>query len=462
MPSLDDLLKTTYALDTTKIVEGVSKLNFSDEQKSILAATILLEQLGGRQRRFSFKQDLAEREADCGAQFQRSFVHADWQDGEDVVSAEGSNGDEGFNARFHKIEADLDSLARDASKAFECLMELRQQLSTMMGEIKVELNQINADLFALKPSSGDNSVLPPVIFEPVQPIKPKWWEQIGKYVSQQETVGRPPIDPRVITGLGGLTTTIPSVYQPLVLPGSDITAGVQTVWTQRGNEGIGMIGNLPAKRIGEGVFNNQRVEMWNTSYGMLMTPLAVQDGQPGQFVDPRLELAGRMGAWVAANRGSLVEKLGADTFTKEQLVQSFGDSEIGSGVTVRDVLRDMPAATEFSNVDALTDRTAALQAEAIRKTGADTVAVVGAIGLNPGDTAPQDTSVDRFSVLNAQEKEALKGAGINTMSDLAQTPPDKLTTLLAGAGNDGTAALDLAGRVKGMAGALVVLGGRMR
>lgn len=42
--------------------------------------------------------------------FERTCIHRDWVDGEDIVQAGSSPNDEGFNARFHKIEADLDAL----------------------------------------------------------------------------------------------------------------------------------------------------------------------------------------------------------------------------------------------------------------------------------------------------------------------------------------------------------------
>ena len=77
----------------------------------------------------------------------RGFAHVDWIDGESVVQAEETSVEDGFNKRFHAIEADLDALGRDAAKSFQCLAELRAALQALLEEVRTELNRLNADVY---------------------------------------------------------------------------------------------------------------------------------------------------------------------------------------------------------------------------------------------------------------------------------------------------------------------------
>jgi hypothetical protein len=101
---------------------------------------------GTRARSFDYVQAFPETEPDCASNFTRKFAHQDWVDGESVVQAQQSTGESGFNARFHAIEADLDSLGANIAKAFACGAELRKSLFALLAEIKTELNRIDSDL----------------------------------------------------------------------------------------------------------------------------------------------------------------------------------------------------------------------------------------------------------------------------------------------------------------------------
>jgi hypothetical protein len=57
------------------------------------------------------------------------------------VQAERTSDEEGFNARFHKIEHDLDALAKDLKTAIACINTLRAQVAFALEDIK---NQFNA------------------------------------------------------------------------------------------------------------------------------------------------------------------------------------------------------------------------------------------------------------------------------------------------------------------------------
>ncbi|ESA32878.1 phycobilisome protein [Leptolyngbya sp. Heron Island J] len=97
---------------------------------------------------FQYKEKFDEVAPNCKSNFQRTLQHKDWVDGKSVVKAEKSATDEGFNARFHKIQADFDALGMDSNQAFLCIAEMRQSLFNLLEEIRTEFNWIRgiADL----------------------------------------------------------------------------------------------------------------------------------------------------------------------------------------------------------------------------------------------------------------------------------------------------------------------------
>jgi hypothetical protein len=113
----------------------------------------LLAQTGKARRTFDYATAFPATEPDCVSHFHRSFVHRDWTDGEDLVQAQQSAGEDGFNLRFHRIENDLDALGADVAEAFLCLAQMRSSLRSLLDELKTELNTIEGDLATLK-SSG--------------------------------------------------------------------------------------------------------------------------------------------------------------------------------------------------------------------------------------------------------------------------------------------------------------------
>jgi len=113
---------------------------------AVLLGTWIYENYGRAQRTFTYGQTLAPAEAACAPNFVRSFAHVDWIDGQHVVQAESTAGEVGFNARFHRIEADLDSLGANVAKVFACLAELRQSVAARLEELRVELNRVLGDI----------------------------------------------------------------------------------------------------------------------------------------------------------------------------------------------------------------------------------------------------------------------------------------------------------------------------
>lgn len=91
---------------------------------------------------FKYNQDFPAVDADSIARFQRSFTHIDWIDGESIVQAQSTPIEEGFNARFHKIEQDLDSLGTDVKQAFSEINQMRSGLFALLSEIQTEFNRL--------------------------------------------------------------------------------------------------------------------------------------------------------------------------------------------------------------------------------------------------------------------------------------------------------------------------------
>lgn len=140
----DDLTGTNYPPDV--LIEMLLEKGLQYKDAATVTAKLMLVTAGSSPRVFQYKTSFASAEATCTSQFARSFVHADWVDGADVVQAEQTTGEEGFNLRFHRIEDDLDALAEDVARAFVCLANMRTSLRALLDEIRAEINIINAAL----------------------------------------------------------------------------------------------------------------------------------------------------------------------------------------------------------------------------------------------------------------------------------------------------------------------------
>jgi hypothetical protein len=141
-------------LSAETVYDKLTATGVSKYEANQLVGQWILEKGGVQQRVFDFTTPLAAVDPDCAATFTRSFQHIDWIDGESTVQAAQSVGEDGFNVRMHRIEADLDSVDADAATAIECLAELRAAVATLLGEVKLELNRINADLQRLAVAGG--------------------------------------------------------------------------------------------------------------------------------------------------------------------------------------------------------------------------------------------------------------------------------------------------------------------
>jgi hypothetical protein len=121
---------------------------YLDESISMVELEALHEYFSRlRKRTFGYSKSFPAADTHCTTDFTRTFDHQDWVDGESVVQAEETSGEEGFNKRFHNIEDDLDALGAEVARAFVCLAEMRTTLSTMLVELRDEINRVNADIY---------------------------------------------------------------------------------------------------------------------------------------------------------------------------------------------------------------------------------------------------------------------------------------------------------------------------
>lgn len=99
---------------------------------------------------FDFDTPFLEIDPACVPKFARTFQHVEWIDGESIVQAESTPTEEGFNARFHKIIADLDALAEDARRGLECTAAMRASVFDVIAEAEKELDRLGTPVESWK------------------------------------------------------------------------------------------------------------------------------------------------------------------------------------------------------------------------------------------------------------------------------------------------------------------------
>ncbi|MFT8244998.1 hypothetical protein [Roseomonas sp. BN140053] len=151
-----------------QVYTAITAQGVSAYDARFIAVHWLYDNVWNTGRSFAYSQPVAATDAACApAPFRRSFDHVDWVDGESTVQAGATpGGDEGFNARLHKVEADLDALGALSAQGFSCVNGLRASLSRALDEIRAELNRLNADIAQLKRGTGNGPVIGPIVKGP--------------------------------------------------------------------------------------------------------------------------------------------------------------------------------------------------------------------------------------------------------------------------------------------------------
>ncbi len=147
------------------VFETLREQGVDAHDAAIIVGSWIHEVVGAFKRTFYYKTPFPDAKPDCQPTFARTFQHVDWIDGESVVQAEQTTAEDGFNTRFHKIEADLDGLGRDVTHAYACMADMRAGLAKLLEEVRVELNRLG-DLVD-KPQGVRPDVVAPIIKDPV-------------------------------------------------------------------------------------------------------------------------------------------------------------------------------------------------------------------------------------------------------------------------------------------------------
>lgn len=342
-------------LDAETVYSNVLQAGISKSDAVQFIGQWLIDNSRTTARVFNYTTDFPATDTDCTPHFVRSFIHKDWTDGEDLVQAEQSAGEDGFNVRFHHVENDLDALAADTAEAFLCLGEMRGELYALLNELRLEINRINQDLANLQACcdshTGVVSYVPP-----------------GKYLGTGEMLGT---NVNYYTDTKGEIFAAPAVN---VLPGG-------------GGDPVGNVDKVAS-----------------------------------------------LGSYMAAESKVMAAFFKGGNATKESFVQKFGGDVTPDGYQVASLVDIIPAGTKIASAQELVNDVADRQAGAIRTTDFTDAAVAGTLGFSAVGTAAADAPAEQFQVVPQTARAALSGAGVATVSDLANANAATLAKTLTKSG----------------------------
>lgn len=172
------------------VMTQIKQTGVGEAEASVILGNWLIQQGASQQRVFSYQTSFPATETGCVEKFAPSFHHTDWVDGESVVQAQQSTGEEGFNSRFHKIENDFAAVRTDIGQAFACLAEMRAAIRSLLDELRTQINLINADLYNMGQSRTTTPWRPPYYSEYITPFDASSAKYLGatKYFAQDVNV----------------------------------------------------------------------------------------------------------------------------------------------------------------------------------------------------------------------------------------------------------------------------------
>ena len=282
------------------------------------------------------------------------------------MQATESANDEGFNTRFHHIEADLDALGAKIATLAQCMADMRASLRSMLDEIAAELNRIDSDIGAVR---------------------------------------GPVIKPPIFTG-GVLTAPVPPIQVP--------TTTLPTI-------------NDPSIRyLGSTVFQEKAVSLFNTSQGIVIMPTV--DVTSPTMVDTRVGTAGAVAR--AAVDNAEFKKATEAPIVKQDLVTRFGDMQLSNGQTLADALSVLPADAHYDNADDMLADLSSRTAGALQSTTGLGQQLASSVNAPPGATTFKQVDVSGLKDLSPDATTALRKAGLATIGQLASAPPAAVTKAL--------------------------------
>jgi hypothetical protein len=360
-------------ISADEVFKTIRDKGISDSDAKLLVSNWIYQNYLTLHRTFAYVTAFPASVPSCvPAPFTRTFEHRDWVDGEDLVQATASANDEGFNARFHHIEVDLDALGAKIATLAQCMADMRASLRSMLDEIAAELNRIDSDIGAVK---------------------------------------GPVIKPPIFTG-GVLTAPVApiSVQVPTAtLPGAASDPGV--------------------RYLGSTVFQDKTVSLFNTSQGIIMMPAV--DATSPTTVDTRVGTAGAV--WQATLDNADLKTATQQAVSKQDLVNRFGNLQLSNGQTLANALAVLPADAHYDNVQAMLTDLSSRTAGALQSTTGLSQQLAASVDAPTDATNFKSVDVSGLKDLSPDATTALRQAGLNTIGQLADADPAAVTKALEAA-----------------------------
>lgn len=144
---------TIFGVPGTQLVTALRTAGLNDDAVVAVVGRAIAQSAGVRPaaaapQGFVFTTQVAETAPECALSYQRVFVHPDFVDGVTVVQGGATPDEIGFNARFHGIEAEFDSIARNLQTSGNCMAELRRELFGVVQELQAKITEIDQRLDA--------------------------------------------------------------------------------------------------------------------------------------------------------------------------------------------------------------------------------------------------------------------------------------------------------------------------
>lgn len=373
------------------------------------------------QRTFSYSAaaTVSPVAAACHLTFARTFDHADWRDGEDLVQAGGVHG---FNVRFNALKTDLDKIRGDLDQTFNCQASLRQSVATALGEIRDQLNAINKDIADCCNSKIDTIKLPD---------EPRYYPRDFPYRNIQTK-----------PALGGGIDPGDPVYDPYAKLGDK-------VWVNASDPNEALIRGIKGKRIDVAKINGKDMDVWQTDYGLMMSETRGGGIVKPSFTPDALKDTTLFSRFLEEHKERIGQEL-PGSFDKKSFLEKFGEDKVEGGTTISAIIGNDTPDTEFADIAALRSATIDHHVDALADSGLSDAAIVGAVGVQVG-VMTNDVPVSALKDTDEATIKALNTAGFTTIGKLAAADPGKLTIALGGRAGS-------AGELVGLSRVLVRLG----
>ena len=144
---------TIFGVPGTQLVTALRNAGLNDDAVVAVVGRAIAQSAGvlpaADQPGFVFTTQVAQTAPECALSYQRVFVHPDFVDGVTVVQGGATPDEIGFNARFHGIEAEFDSIARNLQTSGNCMAELRRELFGVVQELQTKITDIDQRLAAI-------------------------------------------------------------------------------------------------------------------------------------------------------------------------------------------------------------------------------------------------------------------------------------------------------------------------